>query len=101
MASEGKSGACVYVLTNDRGNVLYVGSTDNLKKRLYHHKHGLVAGFTKKYNAHRLVYYESHQNMKAARTREKQLKGKTRAKKDALVETMNPSWIDLSSQAAG
>lgn len=88
----------VYVLTNDRGNVLYVGSTNNLKRRIYHHKHGLVAGFTKKYNVHRLVYYESHPDMATARAREKQLKGKSRAKKNAVVESANPCWNDLSSQ---
>jgi putative endonuclease len=98
MEREERKSAYVYVLTNDRGNVLYVGATDNLKKRLYHHKHGLVPGFTKKYNLHRLVYFELYDNMDAARIREKQLKGKTRAKKDAVVESMNPSRKDLSSQ---
>lgn len=92
------NGAYVYLLTNDRGNVLYIGCTDNLKKRLYHHKHGLVPGFTKKYNVHRLVHYEPHLSIEAARARERQLKGKTRAKKNALVEQTNPSWNDLSSQ---
>lgn len=88
----------LYVLTNDRGNVLYIGSTEDLKKRIYHHKHRLVPGFTKKYNVHRLVYYELHPDKDAARAREKQLKGKSRAKKNALVESINPSWDDLSSQ---
>ncbi len=76
MASEEPKSAYVYVLTNDRGNVLYVCATDNLKKRAYHHKHRLVPGFTKRYKVHRLVYFGSHQSMVAARTREKQLKGK-------------------------
>ncbi len=98
MTSEEPKSAYVYVLTNDRSNVLYVGATGNLKKRVYHHKQRLVPGFTKKYNVHRLVYYESHENMDAARAREKQLKGKTRAKKNILVESTNPSWNDLSSQ---
>ena len=98
MASSGPGSAYVYVLTNDRGNVLYIGATDNLKKRVYHHRHRLVPGFTKKYNVHRLVYYESHPTMDAARDGEKQLKGKTRARKNALVESTNPSWNDLSSQ---
>jgi putative endonuclease len=98
MKTEKRKSAYVYVLTNDRGNVLYVGATDNLRKRLNHHKHRLVPGFTKKYNVHRLVYYELHDSMDAARIGEKQLKGKTRAKKDAIVESMNPSRNDLSSQ---
>lgn len=98
MAFEEPKSAYVYLLTNDRKNVLYVGATDNLKKRVYHHRHQLVSGFTKKYNVHRLVYYETHSTMDAARAREKQLKGKTRAKKNAMVESTNPSWNDLSSQ---
>jgi putative endonuclease len=98
MTSEESRGAYVYVLTDTRSSVLYVGATNNLKKRVYHHKQRLVPGFTKKYNVDRLVYYESHQNMDAARTREKQLKGKTRAKKNVLVESTNPSWNDLSSE---
>lgn len=98
MSSEKPKGAYVYVLTNDRRNVLYVGATDNLVERLYHHKHRLVRGFTKKYNVYRLVHYESHPTMDTARVRERQLKGKTRAKKNVLVESTNPSWNDLSSQ---
>lgn len=86
----------VYMLTNDRGNVLYIGSTEDLKKRIYFHKRRLIPGFTKKYNVHRLVYYEVHQTVEAAELREKQLKGKSRAKKNAIVETMNPKWGDLS-----
>jgi putative endonuclease len=88
----------VYILTNDRRNVLDVGATDNLKKRLYHHQHRLIPGFTKKYNVHRLVYFESCSDLDSARTREKQLKGKTRAKKNALVESVNPAWNNLSAQ---
>jgi putative endonuclease len=98
MSPEDANNGYVYVLTNERKNVLYVGATDNLKKRLYHHRHRLVPGFTKKYNVHRLVYFELHPSMDAARVREKQLKGKTRAKKNALVESTNPLWSDLSSK---
>jgi putative endonuclease len=90
--------AFVYILTNDKGNVLYIGCTENLKKRIYHHKHRLISGFTKKYNLHRLVYFEVLPNIEAARVRERQLKGKTRAKKIALIESVNPSWRDLSSE---
>jgi putative endonuclease len=88
----------VYILTNDRGNVLYIGSTEDLQRRMYFHKRRLIAGFTKKYNVHRLVYFETMVSLEAAEAREKQLKGKTRAKKNALVESKNPSWSDLSSQ---
>ena len=89
---------CVYILTNASGRVLYIGATNNLKKRLYHHQHGLVPGFTRRYNVHRLVYYEVHPTMQAARVRETALKGKTRGKKDALVTLTNPDWSDLSHQ---
>jgi len=85
----------VYILTNDRLNVLYVGCTNNLHKRLLHHQRRLVPGFTKKYNVHRLVYFEAHPEMDAARQRERQLKGLNRAKKDVLVTTLNPERRDL------
>jgi putative endonuclease len=88
--------AYVYFLTNDRCNVLYVGSTENLKERVYHHKHRLIAGFTRKYNVHRLVYFEGYADIESARNREKELKGKNRWKKDRLIESMNADWRDLS-----
>ena len=80
----------VYILTNDRLNVLYVGCTSNLRKRLLHHKRRLIPGFTKRYNVHRLVYFERLPDMDAARRRERQLKGLSRAKKEAIVTTANP-----------
>ena len=88
------------MLTNDKGTVLYVGSTDNLKERLYLHRGGYVPGFTKKYNVHRLVYFERHMDIAGAREREKYFKGKTRAKKNAIIETFNPLMSDLSSKIA-
>jgi putative endonuclease len=86
----------VYLLTNDRQNVLYVGSTSNLTKRLVHHKRGLIQGFTKKYNVHRLLYFERLPDMEAARRRERRLKGLSRAKKEALINAANPERRDLS-----
>lgn len=88
----------VYILTNDRGNVIYIGISEDLKKRIYFHKQRLIAGFTKKYNVHKLVYYEVYFSLEEAQKREKQLKGKTRVKKNTLVESNNPSWRDLSSE---
>ena len=85
-----------YILCNDRRTVLYVGSTADLAKRIYAHKKRLIPGFTKKYNIQRLVYFEQHPNMDQARSRERYLKGKTRAKKIALIETRNPHWQELS-----
>ena len=92
--------AFVYMLTNDRGNVLYIGATDDLQERLAQHKGGFVPGFTKKYNVHQLVYFEEHADMERARERERQLKGKTRAKKNAIIQSANPTMCDLSSKIA-
>ena len=86
----------VYILTNWKGNVMYIGVTNNLERRLYEHKNELVEGFTKKYHVHKLVYFEETSDVRAAIEREKQLKNWSRGKKNALVETMNPPWEDLS-----
>ena len=85
----------VYILSNDHRTVLYVGCTSNLKKRIYSHKKGLIPGFTKKYNAHRLVYFEQYPDIGKARKREKYLKGKSRTKKIALIQESNFNWKDL------
>lgn len=87
--------AYVYVLTNDRQTVLYTGSTNDLRKRLCHHKRRLVPGFTKKYNVHKLVYFEALPNMEAARRREREIKGMTRIKKEGLIDRMNGGRRDL------
>ncbi len=86
----------VYIMTNQYNNVMYIGVTNDLRRRVYEHKNGLLDGFTKKYNVHKLVYYEETSDVRTAITREKQLKGLLRRKKDALVETMNPDWHELS-----
>ena len=86
----------VYILTNSRGNVMYIGVTNNLERRLYEHKHELVPGFTQRYHVHKLVYFEETPDVHAALAREKQLKGWTRKRKNELVETANPAWEDLS-----
>ena len=88
------------MLTNYWGNVLYIGSTEDLKTRLYQHKKGLIPGFTEKYKCNKLVYFEEHASLESAQTREKYLKGKTRIKKNAVVEVMNPAWNDLSNKVA-
>ena len=87
----------VYILSNWNDSVLYIGVTSNLPRRLYEHRNGLADGFTKKYNVHKLVYYEHTNDVYSAISREKQLKKWVRAKKNALISKMNPSWIDLSS----
>jgi putative endonuclease len=87
----------VYIMTN-RSGTLYTGVTNNLQRRVYQHKHKLVPGFTCTYNITRLVYYEETSDVRAAIAREKQIKGWLRAKKIALIESMNPGWEDLSLQ---
>ena len=90
----------VYILTNDWGNVMYVGMTSNIERRLYEQKQELADGFTKRYHVHKLVYYEQTNDAYAAVTRERQLKGWTRKRKNELVETVNPNWEDLSTSWA-
>lgn len=85
----------VYILTNSRRTVLYVGYTEDLKRRIYFHRHRLIAGFTKKYNLDQLVYFEEFLCFDKAIDREKQIKKYRRQKKDILIEKMNPSQIDL------
>ena len=77
---------------------MYIGMTSDLTRRLYEHKNGLVEGFSKKYKTHKLVYVEEYDNVNDCISREKQLKGWIRAKKNALVESINPCWNDLSVQ---
>ena len=86
----------VYILANWNNEVLYIGVTNNLERRLYEHRMKLVDGFAEKYNANKLVYYECTNDAEAAIAREKQLKGWRRAKKDALIARMNPRWNDLT-----
>lgn len=74
---------------------LYVGVTSNLIKRVWEHKNNVVAGFTKKYHVHNLVWYELHEEMTSAIIREKRLKEWRRDWKIELIEKENPSWIDL------
>ena len=86
----------VYILANNPLGTLYVGVTNNLKRRMYEHRLGIVDGFTKKYNVDKLVYFEHITDVAVAIAREKQLKGWLRAKKNLLVSSMNPDWHDLS-----
>lgn len=91
----------VYILSNRHRNVVYVGSTDDLKKRVYFHKKRLIPGFTKKYNVDRLVYFEECNSTDDAIVREKQIKGYRREKKIFLIEHMNPNWRDLYQELQG
>ena len=88
----------VYILTNKGNRVLYIGVTGNLEKRIAEHRAELIEGFTKRYHVHKLVYFEETCDIDAAITREKQLKGWTRAKKNVLIKSVNPEWNDLSGE---
>ena len=92
--------AYVYILTNYNNTVLYIGVTSNLIRRISEHKNGTVVGFSKKYRLNKLVYYEIHQKITDALTREKYLKGKNRKYKEELINSINSSWLDLSESLA-
>ena len=86
----------VYIMTNRHHTVLYVGVTSDLPKRVVEHRSGIhPSSFTRRYQAHRLVYVELTEHIEDAIRREKQLKGWSRAKKAALIERLNPDWLDL------
>ena len=85
----------VYVLTNINRNVIYVGVTNDLERRVAEHRDARAEGFTRKYKVNTLVYAEDYQYVEDAIAREKQIKGWSRSKKNALVETVNPTWADL------
>ena len=86
---------CVYIMTNAHHTVLYTGVTNNLARRVYEHKNGLGSKFVKKYNVHKLVYYEIGNDVNATIAREKQIKGGSRKKKLDLINNLNPEWKDL------
>ena len=88
----------VYIMTNKFNTALYTGVTSGLVGRVWQHKNKLVEGFTKKYNINKLVYYDVTDSIESAIAREKQIKGWTRAKKIALIESINPGWKDLAEE---
>ena len=85
----------VYILASKRNGTLYIGVTNNLKKRVYEHKEKLTLGFTKQYNVHILVYFEECSDIKEAILREKRLKAWKRDWKLKLIEQQNSEWDDL------
>ena len=86
----------VYILTNRRYGVLYVGLTNNLPRRMSEHRLKLMPGFTKEYGVVRLVYFEEHASITEARARERSLKRWRRDWKLKLVDQLNPEWRDLA-----
>jgi putative endonuclease len=87
----------IYIMAS-ASRVIYTGVTSNLEKRVFEHKTGVVPGFTRLYNCHRLVYFEPYDTAYTAISREKQIKSWRREKKVVLIETSNPDWRDLSEE---
>ena len=85
---------CIYVMTNTHNAVLYTGVTNNLQRRVFEHKNGRGSIFTRKYNLHKLVYYEVGEDLRSAIAKEKQIKGGSRQKIDP-INSANPEWKDL------
>ena len=91
---------CVYIMASRHKGTLYIGVTSNPVQRIWQHKNDLVPGFTKRYGTHTLVWYEMHETMDSAITREKRLKEWKRAWKVDLIERGNPAWRDLYGDIA-
>jgi len=91
----------VYIITNRHDSVLYIGMTNDLVRRVSEHRSGEIHGFTSAYRCHKLLYYEHFTAVQDAIGRETQLKKWSRAKKVALIATMNPRWDDLAPQILG
>jgi putative endonuclease len=87
----------VYIMAS-KHRTLYTGVTGDLERRVFEHRHGITGGFTRKYNCHRLVFFEAADDAMAAIVREKEIKGWARRKKCALIEERNPDWKDLSEE---
>ena len=88
----------VYLMASARNGTLYIGVTSSLVQRIAQHREATFGGFTSKYGAKRLVWFESHSTMEYAITREKQLKKWNRAWKLRLIEEVNPAWRDLAEE---
>jgi len=84
----------VYIMASESGT-LYIGVTNDLQRRSYEHREGLIDGFTKKYDCKKLIYFERTDDPYSAITREKQLKNWNRKKKEHLIMGLNPQWKDL------
>jgi putative endonuclease len=88
----------VYILASKKNGTLYVGMTNNLRRRMSEHKSGLVPGFTERYNVHNLVYFDEYGDPRDAIAREKQLKWWRRKWKIELIESINSKWKDSTTE---
>jgi putative endonuclease len=86
----------VYILSSRPNGTLYAGVTNDLQRRLLEHRNGALEGFTKRYAVHRFAHLEETDDVTAAIAREKQIKGWSRAREIALIQTENPEWKDLA-----
>ena len=91
----------IYIVTNEHDSVLYIGMTNDLARRISEHRAGEIPGFAADYRCKKLVCYEHCTNVLDAIAREKQLKKWSRAKKVALIATLNPRWKDLAPEILG
>ena len=89
--------AWVYILASRKNGSLYIGVTTDLRTRIWQHKTGTFEGFTKEYRVSLLVYLEEYARVRDAIARERALKGWTRSRKIALLESVNPDWDDLAA----
>ena len=92
---------CVYIMASQRNGTLYIGVTSNLIQRVWQHREGVVGGFTQDHSIKTLAWYEQHETMKSAITREKALKKWNRAWKLRMIEKLNPEWRDLWFEITG
>lgn len=86
----------IYIMTNEHNKVFYIGITNDLKRRVYEHKTGLIKGFTKSYNCNKLVWYDYTNDVNSAIKKEKQVKRWKREYKINIINAMNPTWDDLA-----
>ncbi len=91
-------GGFVYIVTNKRNGILYVGVTSDLLRRAHEHREGTIKGFTKRYGLKRLVYYEHYDDIRNAIQREKTMKHWSRAWKVRTIHGFNPNWNDLCDE---
>ena len=87
----------LYIITNKKDGVLYIGVTNNLERRIFEHKNKLIKGFSSRYNLNKLIYFETFQSINEAIIREKNMKKWKREWKTKLIIEKTPNWNDLSN----
>ena len=95
-----EAAAYVYIMASQRNGTIYLGSTNDLARRVWEHRNDVVEGFTRKHDCHLLVWFEPHPSIESARTRERQMKEWKRTWKLREMEGLNPEWADLFDRIA-